>query len=78
MKKKTLTCTEKWCWQEFIINPNRPLPSPRAAHTTIAVGTKLLILWGGNDEKFFPELFIIDTSKDEYYYIHLQSLFNRD
>ena len=50
----------KTCQYKQIVFPaNSAIPSPRAAHTTTIVNDFMVILWGGDNNRFLPELFVV-------------------
>lgn len=52
-------------WKKIEFPSNSPLPSPRASHTANLISSDYLVfLFGGDNIKFFGELFIVSLSKN--------------
>lgn len=54
-----------YVWKKIEFSTNSPLPSPRASHTAnLLFGNYLVLLFGGDNVRFFGELFIISLTKN--------------
>jgi len=53
--------TDTYQWRQIILPKSGPIPAPRAAHTCTLVHDKyMFILFGGDDNRFLDDLFIVD------------------
>lgn len=52
--------TRTWSFIEW--QQSFPIPVPRAAHTLSAFEDKLIILWGGDNNRYMKDLCVIDTN----------------
>ncbi|KAF0972909.1 hypothetical protein FDP41_008761 [Naegleria fowleri] len=61
-------------WTRIELPDSGPFLAPRAAHTAnIILGRHLLILWGGDDAKYFEDLFILDLQSHKARRIEFKS-----